>query len=224
MFSMLNMRSNPEDATTRARIRDAAITVFGQRGFAAGTVRDIAADAGVSPGLVIHHFGSKAALRTACDDHVLDNARASAESGNDPERLRDVLTAYLAQPDAYGRELAYIRRAVIDDSAAGDAFFDAYVRLTEQLLADGVRAGTMRQVQDPRATSAWMVTNSLGLLVLGRHVARGLGHEEFGFETINRIAGPAVELYTHPLYLDEAFLRATRDVVSTPEPGQETGQ
>lgn len=211
------MRSIHADATTRARIRDAAITLFGQRGFAASTVRNIAAEAGVSPGLVIHHFGSKAGLRTACDAHVLENAQAKAGSTHDPELLRDVFTEYLAQPAQYARELAYIRQSVVDHSAAGDAFFDAYVRLTEKILADGVLAGTMRQVQDPRATATWLVTNSLGLLVLGRHVARGLGHEEFGIETINRIAGPVVELYTHPLYTDESFLRTTRDVVATTE-------
>lgn len=220
MFSILNMRSIDEDVTTRARIRDAAIAAFGRRGFTASTVRDIATDAGVSPGLVIHHFGSKAALRTACDAHVLNTARASAESSNDPDRLRDVLTEYLAQPDDYARELAYIRSSVIDESAAGDAFFDAYVRLTEQILAEGVRAGTMRQVSDPLATATWMVANSLGLLVLGRHVARSLGHEEFGTGTINRIAGPAVELYTHPLYTDDSFLQATRDVVSDATTGR----
>ncbi|WP_372697545.1 TetR family transcriptional regulator [Arthrobacter sp. JSM 101049] len=212
------MRSIDGDATTQARIRDAAITLFGQRGFAASTVRDIATAAGISPGLVIHHFGSKAGLRTACDTHVLESARAAAGSSNDPEQLRDVLTEYLSKPDEYSRELAYIRQSVVDDSAAGDEFFDAYVRLTGQILAEGLRSGTMRQVQDPLATATWMVTNSLGLLVLGRHVARSLGNDEFGIETINRIAGPAVELYTHPLYTDESFLQATRDVVSAAEP------
>lgn len=213
------LHQSDADVTTRARIRDAAITLFGRRGFAAGTVRDIATDAGVSPGLVIHHFGSKAGLRTACDAHVLDSARATAGSSNDPGQLRDVLTEYLAKPDEYSRELAYIRQSVVDDSAAGDGFFDAYVRLTVQILADGASAGTMRPVHDPLATAIWMVTNSLGLLVLGRHVARSLGHDEFGLQTVNRIAAPAVELYTHPLYTDDSFLRATRDVVATATTG-----
>ena len=34
-------------------------------------MRAVAAEAGVSPALVIHHFGSKDALRAACDEHVL---------------------------------------------------------------------------------------------------------------------------------------------------------
>jgi AcrR family transcriptional regulator len=58
------------DLTARARIRDVAIARFAADGVARTSVRAIAAEAGVSPALVIHHFGSKDALRVACDQHV----------------------------------------------------------------------------------------------------------------------------------------------------------
>jgi AcrR family transcriptional regulator len=78
---MLNMRSakageagggevGPSDLTARARIRDAAINRFAVEGFGA-SVRSIASDAGVSAGLVMHHFGSKDKLRAECDAHLL---------------------------------------------------------------------------------------------------------------------------------------------------------
>ena len=73
MFSILNMRST--DLTTAARIRDAAIELFGSHGFSVG-VRAIAQAAGVSPGLVIHHFGSKDGLRQACDDYIAEEVRS----------------------------------------------------------------------------------------------------------------------------------------------------
>ncbi|MDN5755986.1 MAG: TetR/AcrR family transcriptional regulator [Arthrobacter sp.] len=212
------MRSIDGDVTTRARIRDAAITLFGRHGFSRTTVRDIASAAEVSPGLVIHYFGTKEGLRRACDTHVLETAHESATAkSQDPAKLRDALTEYLANPAAYERELAYIRRAVVEDSEAGDSLFDAYFSLTLQILQDGARAGTMRQVGDPEATAALMVTQSLGLLVLGRHVARGLGQQGFGVEAIDRLAVPAVDLYTHPLYTDSAFLDATREAATTLE-------
>ena len=62
------------DMTAVARIRDAAIELFGSRGFDVG-VRAIAEAAGVSPGLVIHHFGSKDGLRKACDDYIAEDER-----------------------------------------------------------------------------------------------------------------------------------------------------
>jgi TetR/AcrR family transcriptional regulator, regulator of cefoperazone and chloramphenicol sensitivity len=60
-----------DDLTARARIRDAALRQFAEQGFERSTIRGIAATAGVSPGLVRHHFGSKEALRDAVDEHVL---------------------------------------------------------------------------------------------------------------------------------------------------------
>ena len=78
-----------DDRTTRARIRDAAIDCIAQHGLTDTTVRKIAAAAGVSPGLVIHHFGSMDALREACDQHVADEIRrqksAALSSGPRPD-------------------------------------------------------------------------------------------------------------------------------------------
>ena len=71
---MLNMRLVADDRSTRARLRDAAVAVFARDGFGA-TVRAIADAAGVSPGLVIHHFGSKDKLRAECDEYVLTRTR-----------------------------------------------------------------------------------------------------------------------------------------------------
>src|ERR1700758_3794856 len=71
MSSMLYMCSVPDDRTARAVIRDEALRLFAVRGPDGVTVRQIAAAARVSPGLVLHHFGSKDGLRQAVDDHVL---------------------------------------------------------------------------------------------------------------------------------------------------------
>src|SRR4029077_8442435 len=62
-----------EDLTARARIRDAALRLFAERGIEGATIRDIARAAGVSGGLVRHHFGSKEALRHAGYSCALDH-------------------------------------------------------------------------------------------------------------------------------------------------------
>src|SRR5436305_11880549 len=61
-----------EDLTARARIRDAAIKLFTERGMEKTSILDIAEAAGVSGGLIRHHFGSKDGLREACDQYVYD--------------------------------------------------------------------------------------------------------------------------------------------------------
>ncbi|MFC4908677.1 TetR family transcriptional regulator [Actinomadura gamaensis] len=55
----------------RARLRDEALRLFAEHGPDAVSVRQIAAAAGASPALVVHHFGSKQGLRDAVDEHVV---------------------------------------------------------------------------------------------------------------------------------------------------------
>ena len=65
------MSTRTSDLTAYARIRDASLELFADRGVPATSIRDIAAAAGVSGGLVQHHFGTKAGLRDAINDHVV---------------------------------------------------------------------------------------------------------------------------------------------------------
>src|SRR5882762_2638903 len=96
MYGPPDMRSAPplrdrpaEDLTARARIRDVALRHFAERGVDGTTIRGIAADAGVSAGLVQHHFGSKEELRAACDAYVMNTIRREATAALDDQRLDD---------------------------------------------------------------------------------------------------------------------------------------
>src|SRR5665647_3844195 len=100
------MRSAPEDLTARARIRDAAVGRFGRDGFGA-SIRTIAADADVSPGLVMHHFGSKDALRAECDAYVRETIRIVKTESMTSTRPSDTI-AQLATVSEYAPLLAYI--------------------------------------------------------------------------------------------------------------------
>ncbi|WP_017200192.1 TetR family transcriptional regulator [Arthrobacter sp. M2012083] len=212
------MRSNAEDLTTRARIRDAAIGLFGREGFVRATVRAVAAAAGVSPGLVIHHFGSKDGLRYACDQHVLAQTATQGREKSDPESTGQLLRDYLNHPDQYLDEIAYIRRVLIDESEAGDAFFDAVVRQTQDIIHAGIEAGTIRKFDDVRSTAVVIASNSLSILLLGRHLSRTLGTvglepHGIGPDLLRQLTLPALEIYTHGFYTDSRFLDAARDAL-----------
>lgn len=71
-------RKIAEDARRRA-ILDAAGAQAGEVGLAALTVRQVAARAQVSPGLVFFHFGSRAELLTALLDDLLTRTLDAAE-------------------------------------------------------------------------------------------------------------------------------------------------
>jgi AcrR family transcriptional regulator len=165
----------PEDLTARARIRDAALEEFAERGFEGATIRGIAEAAGVSPGLVQHHFGSKDGLRRACDEAVLGLVRrkiAATQTGKitDPSFLAALYAAALPL-------VRYLARAVVDGSPAADALVDEVVAGTELYLTttwpDRFPEGSGRT----RDVAAVLAAQSAGTLVLHEHVARQMGLE-----------------------------------------------
>jgi AcrR family transcriptional regulator len=69
-----------EGEATRERLYAAAIELIGERGYEAATLRDVAARAGVSPGLLYRYFPSKRAVVLALYDALSDSfARQAAE-------------------------------------------------------------------------------------------------------------------------------------------------
>src|SRR6188768_3159766 len=111
------------DLTARARIRDAAITLFAERGIGPATIRDIAQAAGVSSGLLRHHFGSKEGLRDACDEHALARLAAIREQLLRGGGLADQSFLGTIHPEAL-RLQSYLVRSMQDGSASAAVMFD----------------------------------------------------------------------------------------------------
>ncbi|PZG22124.1 TetR family transcriptional regulator [Nonomuraea aridisoli] len=208
-----------DDLTAQARIRNAAIAHFARDGFRKANVRAIAAAAGVSVGLVFHHFGSKEGLRSACDDHVL---RVLVRRTRDarPGTARNLLGEFLSDPEEYRLHVRYMVRAVEEDSAAADTFARTLVDEAEALFSAGIADGTVRPSSDVRALAVLNVLISLSMLTMARPLARALGYEEFGPEVLHRMTRPTLELFTRGLYTDDTLLdgaQAAWDAVRQPK-------
>lgn len=216
-FSILNVRSTASgDLTTRSKIRDAAILLFGRSGFDKTTVREIASEAGGSAGLVIHHFGSKEQLRTACDEHVV--AEIMGRKGELTEgNLSATMQRWLADIDAYRPLLDYLSRMLVDGTASGDSLFDDLIVQTETMLADGRADGSIRDASDPRVTAVMVAAHGIMPLILERHIARALGESGLTAAAIRRMTIPTLELYTTGLYATDAYLEAARDALALTE-------
>lgn len=207
---MLNMCSAPtgeRDLTAKARIRNAAIARFVRDGFQKANVRAIAATAGVSVGLVFHHFGNKDGLRRACDEHVLQVMTRRAHAAG----TLDLLGEYLSDPEEYRLLVQYMARAIQDDAPAAATFVDRVVGESEAIFRAGADDGTMRAFSDPRALGVLSVLISMAVLTMPPPLARALGHEDFGPEVLRRMTVPMLELFTHGLYTDDTLLKAAAD-------------
>jgi len=195
------------DLTTAARIRDAAIAQFGEHGFGVG-VRAIAKVAGVSPSLVIHHFGSKEGLQSACDDYIAELVRSSKSQSlqtHDPAAW----FAALAEIDDFAPAMSYLVRSMQSGSELAKGLWRTMIANTEAYLADGVAAGTIRESPDPKARARFLGIMGGGgfLLYLQLHEhpddMRRVLHDY-----TNDMVLPALEVYTHGLLTDSAMYDA----------------
>jgi AcrR family transcriptional regulator len=185
-----------EDLTARARIREAALEHFACDGYDRATIRAIAKTAGVSPGLLRHHYGSKEALREACDHYVFEMLhRANAQLLEDPGATAQ--TQQTSKP--FGR---YVARSLADGSPTVGPIFDEMVTMTEAWLvrADGSRKDT--PAIDRRIRAALVMAMKLGIPLLHEHVSRALGTDMFGPEGDRLIALALLDIYSHAL-IDE---------------------
>jgi len=86
---MMNQSAPRDPDRTRARILDAAFAQFVANGFADVTMREIAAQSGVTKSLIHHHFGSKDALWDAVKEHAFaryaNEQRAELEQAEHPD-------------------------------------------------------------------------------------------------------------------------------------------
>ncbi|HVY77015.1 MAG TPA: helix-turn-helix domain-containing protein [Solirubrobacterales bacterium] len=122
-------------AKGRDSIVAAALRVFGAGGIDSTSLREVAKAAGVSPALVVHHFGSKEGLVAAADEAALAGfatAYGAEQTARGPDllRLRAEQTARVMQerPEA----CAYLGRALVEGTPGSARLF--------RLMIEGGRA------------------------------------------------------------------------------------
>jgi AcrR family transcriptional regulator len=118
------------EAARREQIISAAILVIAELGYRGATFTNIAAQAGISPGLINYHFGSKDELLSAVMGSVnagLDQAMAEQASGAESyvEALEGMIIGFV--------------RFCADHPAAMQAF---------RAIADGAESGKARQLSE----------------------------------------------------------------------------
>ena len=192
-----------EDLTARARIRDAALRLFAERGPGGATIRDIAKAAGVSGGLVRHHFGSKDGLRAACDAYALEQIVRIKEQAVRDGRVADAGFLSAAHPTIL-LTYRYFARSLVDGSPSAAAMFDEMVGLTEAWLAQNHPG----EITDPHAYAALFVAMETGLLAMHAQLSRALGAGIFTREGHLRMSRAKLDFYSVPLLSPELAAQA----------------
>ncbi len=209
---MVNMRSaqsgETSDLTARAAIRNAALALFAEHGPDAVSVRQIATEAGVSPALVLHHFGSKAGLREAVDAHAraaFDEVMTSAGpeevgqalAGGDGGSLAQAFSAVFPP----GSPLpAYLRRLLLSGDPAGIELFRVWFEGTRGLLAQMEALGMASSTRDPQVRAAFLLANDLALVLLRPALRDVLGFDPMEPAGMRRWAAEVTTVYREGLW------------------------
>lgn len=178
-------------------------------------VRAIASAAGVSPGLVNHHFGSKDGLREACDEHVRGLIRqAKLDSVQHPSSQG--LLQSLAEAEDFAPYLAYLMRNFQVGGALTSVFFEHMVSDVETYLTAGIEAGTIRPQRDIKATARFMAYQNGGgfLLFLQMYSDSHEGPTDYRKAIrayMDQMLLPALDIFTHGLLTDSMLLDTLLD-------------
>ena len=213
------MRS-ADDRTAIARIRDAAITEFAANGVDGTSVRTIAASAGVSPGLVIHHFGSKDELRVACDEYVAGIIRNVKGTAMASGGAFDVTAAFGKVGEIPAAK--YLARTLVDGSPHVAELVDELATDAMKYVATGVETGMIKPSDHEWGRAAVLTVWSLGALVLHEHLERLIGVDitaDFSEDPKAAAAymGPALEIFGQGVFTEDTVQLMREAFVSQQE-------
>ncbi|HEY7607140.1 MAG TPA: TetR family transcriptional regulator [Actinomycetes bacterium] len=199
------MWSAREDRTSKAVIRDEALALFARHGPEAVSVRQIAAAAGVSPALVLHHYGSKQRLRAAVDDHVasvIDALFADlAEADWAADGLGLSFAELLLQRLPPGSPIpGYLRRLLLAGDRAGTELFRRWHAATMAVLEGLVTVGMARPSPDPAIRAAFLLANDLAVLLLREQLSDVLGVDPLGGQGLVRWTDELLSVYRDGLF------------------------
>lgn len=193
-------------ATGERRLLDAALSVFAERGFARATLRQIAERAGVTHGLVVHHFGTKSRLQEVVDEEVLARLEAALDAVPQPDgpgglmgAVRSGLEVLLVDEPVLA---AYLRQVLLDGGEASHRVFDRFVEIGRARFAEANDEGRLRPSGDPDAQLAVSLAAGLLPLLLPDHLGKLLGGTMASPELIGRWTRAEAEALAHGLFLD----------------------
>jgi TetR/AcrR family transcriptional regulator, regulator of cefoperazone and chloramphenicol sensitivity len=200
--------SSETDLTARARIRDAAIASFAERGIAGATIREIAERAGVSSGLLRHHFGSKDGLRDACDEYAMDQLNQLRQQLLAGGKLADNAFLGSVHPEAMLYQ-TYLVRSMAE--GATPQLFRLMMAAGEQWLAT-----TEIKTGDPAGYIAVLVAMQMGIFLLREQISAVLAEDASAPAGHARLLKATVDIFSQALLTPEmaAQARAALDTMT----------
>lgn len=203
-----NDRYTDQERSTREQILSAATRQFAEHGFRGASIRGIASAAGVSPGLVQHHFGTKDGLREACDERVMalmkDTQFQFLQRGAQP--IDEEMAARLEE---FQPVIDYLIMSLSSGSAVSAKWFQEITEYTHDALTSGrIGPALDADTQDTWAIAATQAAMALGITAFYRTIQEILGDDDRN--TMLRVGQARLFLASDQILGDETRTRLQR--------------
>ncbi len=175
-----------ENLSGKDRLLRSAMKLFGESGFDGVSVRDIAADADVSVGLIKHHYGSKEGLRQAVDEYFIH--KFESFYGDDEQHVEDLPgSEALSTVDNWVASVAdewpvfsrYFRRALLEETSWGAALFRRYFELVRGSIDRMDAQGRIRPEVDRLWLPFLFIFLETGTVLMDPYIEKVLGRSGY---------------------------------------------
>ncbi|MEV6217415.1 TetR/AcrR family transcriptional regulator [Nocardia sp. NPDC051833] len=167
---MTDPRASDDDLTAKARIRNAALDLYAEQGEDRVSMRAVADAAGVTVGLVQHHFKTKDGLRNAVEQLVVDyHAHAIAQvpdegPANEVAAARN--EAVRVMLETHPTVVNYLRRALLNPNEGGRQLLARLTELSRSEIARLRDAGLASTSRPEMGQTIGLMIRQVGQLFL----------------------------------------------------------
>ena len=186
-------------SVTAQELIQKGVELFSEKGFNSVSVREITSAAGVSPGLLIHHFKSKEAFIKACIDEVFGEVLSFKTEPN-PLDMNTQLNKWKSNPEFYKTPLKFFKAVMSSNSEYSKQLFELILDGSRKVLEDGVKNGLVKKPSDLEMTNLVLAVNSLGTILLSDYIRDQLGGEFTDPEYAQGFMQANLEIYTNGVY------------------------
>lgn len=170
MGTSADPRAGVDDLTAKARIRNVAMDLYAEQGEDRISMRAIATAAGVTVGLLVHHFKTKDGIRTAVEQLIVDyfaQAVAQAPTTGTPREVATARDAAVERMlESNPAVVNYLRRALLDPNGSKSQLLQRLTELTRSEVAKAREAGIASTHRRDSTQIIEIIVRQLGQLFL----------------------------------------------------------
>jgi AcrR family transcriptional regulator len=182
-------KNQSQPAEGRQSLLRAAEKLFAQKGYAGTSLRDIAAEANVSLGLIRIHFGAKEDLQAAVDAEVLTRIKGlyslvvEHSATKSLERVvDDAMTWILADPGA----LMYARMSLMEKTSGSEKLFAELLQTMRHFIDQYDEKGFLQDDVDKEWAAIYMVFDFIGPAIIEPFAMEQFGASMYSKKMIKR--------------------------------------